>query len=128
MTLLLASGCSKYDDSALNGRVGDLENRVDQLEEQCKQMNTDISSLQTLVEAIQGYDYVTGVTPVTQDGKEIGYTITFTKRSAPIRSITERTGRMERPARMDRTAILRKSVSNRIPTAFTTGHWTVMDD
>ena len=83
MTLLLASGCSKYDDSALNGRVGDLENRVDQLEEQCKQMNTDISSLQTLVEAIQGYDYVTGVTPVTQDGKEIGYTITFTK-SAPI--------------------------------------------
>ena len=47
-------------------------------------MNTDISSLQTLVEAIQGYDYVTGVTPVTQDGKEIGYTITFTKRSAPI--------------------------------------------
>lgn len=83
MTLLLASGCSKYDDSALNGRVGDLENRVDRLEEQCKQMNTDISSLQTLVEAIQGYDYVTGVTPVTQDGKEIGYTITFTK-SAPI--------------------------------------------
>jgi hypothetical protein len=83
MTLLLASGCSKYDDSALNGHVGDLENRVDRLEEQCKQMNTDISSLQTLVEAIQGYDYVTGVTPVTQDGKEIGYTITFTK-SAPI--------------------------------------------
>ena len=83
MTLLLASGCSKYDDSALNGRVGDLENRVDRLEEQCKQMNTDISSLQTLVKAIQGYDYVTGVTPVTQDGKEIGYTITFTK-SAPI--------------------------------------------
>lgn len=83
MTLLLASGCSKYDESALNGRVGDLENRVDRLEEQCKQMNTDISSLQTLVEAIQGYDYVTGVTPVTQDGKEIGYTITFTK-SAPI--------------------------------------------
>lgn len=83
MTLLLASGCSKYDDSVLKGRVDDLENRVAKLEELCKQMNTNISSLQTLVEAIQGYDYVTGVTPIIQDGKEIGYTITFTK-SAPI--------------------------------------------
>lgn len=52
MTLLLASGCSKYDDSALKGRVDDLENRVAELEELCKQMNTNISSLQTLVEAI----------------------------------------------------------------------------
>lgn len=37
--------------------------------------------MQTLVDAIRGYDYVTGVIPVIQDVKEIGYT--FTK-SAPI--------------------------------------------
>ncbi|WP_418409117.1 leucine-rich repeat protein [Alistipes ihumii] len=82
-SLLFVSGCSKYDDSALTGRVDDLENRVDQLEQLCKQMNTNISSLRTLVEAVQQNDYVTSVTPVSEDGKTIGYTITFGK-SNPI--------------------------------------------
>ena len=46
-------------------------------------MNTNISSLQTLVTAMQNNDYVTGVTPITKNGENIGYTITFTK-SNPI--------------------------------------------
>ena len=46
-------------------------------------MNTNISSLQTIVEALEENDYVTNVTPVMQDGKEIGYTIVFSK-SNPI--------------------------------------------
>ena len=82
--ILTAVGCSEsYDDSALVGRVDDLENRVTQLEELCRQMNTNISSLQTIVEALENNDYVTSVAPITQDGKTIGYTITFTK-SQPI--------------------------------------------
>ena len=81
-TVLL--GCnSDYDDSALTGRVDDLENRVAKLEELCKQMNTNISSLQTLVNALQNKDYITSVVPITKDGKTIGYTISFTQ-SAPI--------------------------------------------
>ncbi len=82
-TLLSASCSDKYDDSALTGRVDNLENRVAKLEELCKQINTNISSLQTIVMALQKNDYVTGVTPVMQNGKEIGYTITFSK-SDPI--------------------------------------------
>lgn len=79
-TLLLIVGCSKeYDDSALVGRVDDLENRVQRLEQLCQQMNTNISSLQTIVTALQNNDYVTGVTPITENGKTIGYTITFAK-------------------------------------------------
>lgn len=74
---------SDYDDSALTGRVDDLENRVAKLEELCKQMNTNISSLQTLVDALQNKDYITSVVPITKDGKTIGYTISFTQ-SAPI--------------------------------------------
>lgn len=74
---------SDYDDSALTGRVDDLENRVAKLEELCKQMNTNISSLQTLVNALQNKDYITSVVPITKDGKTIGYTISFTQ-SAPI--------------------------------------------
>ena len=40
-------------------------------------MNTNISSLQTIVTALQSNDYVTGVTPILKEGTEIGYTITF---------------------------------------------------
>lgn len=80
----ILSGCGDdYDDSALTGRVDDLENRVSKLEELCKQMNTNISSLQALVNVLQDNDYITGVTPITKDGETIGYTISFAK-SAPI--------------------------------------------
>ena len=49
---LLLFGCSdKYDDSALRNDLNDLENRVAKLEELCKQMNTNISSLQKIVDA-----------------------------------------------------------------------------
>ena len=73
----------KYDDDDLWNSVHGLENRVAKLEELCKQMNTNISSLQTIVTALQNNDYVTGATPLMKDGKEIGYTITFSK-SNPI--------------------------------------------
>ncbi len=46
-------------------------------------MNTNISSLQTIVGALQQNDYVTGVAPVMKNGETIGYTITFSK-SSPI--------------------------------------------
>ena len=82
-TLLFASCSDEYDDSALTGRVDNLENRVAKLEELCKQMNTNISSLQTIVTALQKNDYVTNVTPIMQNGKEVGYTIAFSK-SNPI--------------------------------------------
>lgn len=72
------SSC-KYDDDDLWNSVHGLENRVTKLEELCKQMNTNISSLQTIVTALQNNVYVTGTTSLMKDGKEIGYTITFSK-------------------------------------------------
>ena len=69
----------KYDDDDLWNSVHGLENRIAKLEELCKQMNTNISSLQTIVTALQNNVYVTGTTPLMKDGKEIGYTITFSK-------------------------------------------------
>ena len=83
-SLLLIVGCSKeYDDSALTGRVKNLENRVLKLEQLCQQMNANISSLQTIVSALQSNDYVAGVVPVTEGGKTVGYRISFTK-SQPV--------------------------------------------
>ncbi len=55
----------------------------EQLRTLCNQMNTNINALQAIVTALQENDYVKSVTPVMQDGKEIGYTITFSK-SNPI--------------------------------------------
>lgn len=52
-TLLFASCSDEYDDSALTGRVDNLENRVAKLEELCKQMNTNISSVIPLQELMK---------------------------------------------------------------------------
>ncbi|WP_239467361.1 hypothetical protein [Bacteroides caecigallinarum] len=78
MTLLLTPSCKDaYDDSELTGRVENLENRVQKLEEQ---MNSNISSLQAILEALNNNDYVTKVVPITNGEKEIGYTIQLFKR------------------------------------------------
>lgn len=71
-------GCSEeYDDSGLRNDLNDLENRVEKLEELCKQMNTNISSLQSIVTALQSNDYITSVSPAVEDGRTIGYVISF---------------------------------------------------
>mgnify|MGYP005791075461 FL=1 len=78
--ILLIAGCnSDYDDAALQGRVDDLESRVAKLEELCSQMNTNISSLQTIVAAIQNSESVVSVIPITKETETVGYTIVFSK-------------------------------------------------
>ncbi len=80
--VLALVGCAeKFED--LNDRVDNLEDRVSVLEEHCRQMNTNISSLKVIISALQSNDYITSITPIMEDGKEIGYTITFAK-SSPI--------------------------------------------
>ena len=50
----------------------DLQTRIDQI-------NTNVASLQTMVLALQNNDYVTSVVPFFENGKEAGYSITFSK-------------------------------------------------
>ena len=75
---LLAVSCT-FDDSSLSGRIDNLESRVAALEQLCNQMNTNITSLQTIVGALQNNDYVTNIAPITEGNKTIGYTISFSK-------------------------------------------------
>lgn len=70
---------SCYDDSALWDSVKDHESRISKLEAQCKELNTNITSLKTLVDAYLAADYITDVTPVMEGGEEVGYVITFAK-------------------------------------------------
>ena len=72
----LSSCGDDYDDSELRGDIENLESRITALEEWQKSVNTDIRSLQSLVEALEDKDYVTAVTPL-EDGT--GYVISFLK-------------------------------------------------
>lgn len=72
----LSSCGDDYDDSELRGNIENLDSRITALEEWQKSVNTDIRSLQSLVEALEDKDYVTAVTPL-EDGT--GYVISFLK-------------------------------------------------
>ena len=83
VTMAIVLSSCKYNDDDIWNSMHNLEDRVAKLEELCKQMNTNVSSLQTIVTALQSNDYITGITPIVENGKEIGYTIKFAK-SNPI--------------------------------------------
>lgn len=72
----LSSCGDDYDDSELRGDIENLESRITAIEEWQKSVNTDIRSLQSLVEALEDKDYVMSVTPL-EDGT--GYVISFLK-------------------------------------------------
>lgn len=68
---------SCYDDSDLWESVNDLNSRVQTLESMCSAMNTNISSVQSLVASIQSGAYITSVNPLTENGVEVGYMVTL---------------------------------------------------
>ena len=78
LALLAMVGCRKKEINKLKDEINDLKTRVTMLEGLCKQNNTNINSLQTIVNtSVTQGDYITSVTPITENGKNIGYTITF---------------------------------------------------
>ena len=74
---LALTACS-YDDSELWDKVNDLDNRVKTLEGLCREMNTNIESLETILESLNENEHVSNIAPITEDGEVVGYTITFT--------------------------------------------------
>lgn len=77
--MMLCTSCHDSIWDAINA----LDVRVTKLEELCKEMNTNISSLKTIVNVMQSNDYITGITEIKKGNEVIGYTITFGKH-API--------------------------------------------
>ena len=78
--LLSLVSCTEYDEVAMWNKNEDMGSRLAALEELCSRLNTNIVSLQQIVEALQGNDYVTGV---VENGETVGYTISFSK-SGPV--------------------------------------------
>ena len=71
--------CCKFDDSSIWKALNNHEDRIETLETLCKQINTNISSIQTIIVALQSKDYVTNVAPIKEGDIEVGYTITFSR-------------------------------------------------
>ena len=75
LTLCFFTACHKD----IWAELENLDQRVTKLEELCKEMNTNITSLQTIVSVLQSNDYITGIIEIKKNGEVIGYTITFGK-------------------------------------------------
>ena len=68
-----------HKDSLWQEVVEDLDERVETLEMLCAEMNTNITSLQTIVDVLQSNDFITSIVEIKKDGEVVGYTITFGK-------------------------------------------------
>lgn len=75
--ILMVAGCTKFDDSEILSRLKDHEERIARLETLCDQINTNISSINVIIKALEGKDYVTAVIPIKIGDKVQGYTIKF---------------------------------------------------
>ena len=78
--LLFLSACTRYDDSAVNGRMNRMETELDRLESMATRMNGDIAAAADLLLVFSKGDYVTACRPL-EDGS--GYVIEFSA-SSPI--------------------------------------------
>ena len=73
MVLLAAASCT--DD--LKEQLANHEARISALETICSQINSNITSMQTVIAALQNRNYITDVQAIMDGGKVIGYSITF---------------------------------------------------
>ena len=72
--ILCLNGCSGIRDE-----FNKIHKEIDELRTLIEKANTNIGALQTIVGALQEKDYVTGVTPIVENGETLGYTIAFSK-------------------------------------------------
>lgn len=76
LVLAFALASCNHKDSIWNV-MGDMDSRVSTLEVLCQEMNTNISSLETIIKAQNNGDYITNVTEIRNGNTIVGYTITF---------------------------------------------------
>ena len=69
--------CAKYDYDAILEQLRDHEERIQKLETLCTQLNRNVEAIQIVLEALKDNDFITDITKITEDGVEIGYSITF---------------------------------------------------
>ena len=68
------AACNQYDDSGINERIDNVENRLDKLESLVNHINSNMGALATAVKALQEEDHIESVVRL-EDGS--GYIVTF---------------------------------------------------
>lgn len=86
--LLLFTAC-QYDDSKLWSEIQDIEEQLHAhsqkilyLENLCNELNTNVTAIQAILDAVENRDYITSVSPVSESGTEVGFVITFSSGKA----------------------------------------------
>ena len=80
LSVVLAVSC--YDDTVLKQQLSKHEQEIAELKSICGQMNSNISSLQQLLDEMDGQGAVASMTPIVKNGEEVGCTLTFTNGSS----------------------------------------------
>ena len=84
LTAIVSCDKYEYDDSAIWEHLQQIE-EYDDLEPLCNRLNTNITSLYTVVMAWQRGDYVVSITAMAEEGKSTGYMIGFAENGyAPV--------------------------------------------
>ena len=83
---LCCSGCKDFlvdefreSDKMIENALAENTERIEALENLCRDMNQNISSLRTIVEALQQNEFVRSVTAIVENGKTVGYSMVFTE-------------------------------------------------
>lgn len=83
---LAIAGCKDFlveefreSDKMIENTLAENTERIEALENLCRDMNQNISSLRTIVEALQQNEFVRSVTAIVENGKTVGYSIVFTE-------------------------------------------------
>ncbi|MDD6358259.1 MAG: hypothetical protein PUG15_09265, partial [Bacteroidales bacterium] len=70
--VLFAVGCNDKE-SVWSSAVDDMDVRLTNLEKLCAEVNTNITALQTIINAQTDGDVIKTVTEIKSDGKVVGY-------------------------------------------------------
>ena len=73
------SACNKYDDTWIKDEFSSINDRLNELEQKCNKLNSDIASIQNILNAIQQNEFVTDVKAIKENGQVIGYEIHFSE-------------------------------------------------
>ena len=116
---IMLGGCKKdkYDDAELRKTIEEQQKKADEQQRR-------IETLEALMAALENNDYITAITPITEAGAQVGYTITFsnsptiTVYNSSVTSITQNN---------DGTATFTLAVGNKITMPFALGAGTEAD-
>ena len=81
--IIIFAGCNKYDDTQLREQMDNIQSQIDEMDVKLQQLNANLDALQTIVNALDGKDFITSVQEVRHPETGVtGYTIVFAQSGA----------------------------------------------